>query len=109
VLDLAFVRKNEDGSVDAVDGLLVADLDQDGTLDLAEFEGASSGLLSEHDYDEAGSALEPGASAAILIYENRWAAPFAAAVRGSGAELIASGRIPVDALMEALEESEAAV
>ena len=106
VLDLAFVRKNEDGTLD---GLLVADLDQDGTLDLAEFEGASSGLLSEHDYDEAGAALEPGASAAILIYENRWAAPFAAAVRRSGAELIASGRIPVDALMEALEASEAAV
>jgi hypothetical protein len=106
VLDLAFVRKNEDGTVD---GLLVADLDQDGTLDLAEFEGASSGLLSDHDYDEAGAALEPGASAAILIYENRWAAPFAAAVRRSGAELIASGRIPVDALLEALEESEAAV
>jgi uncharacterized protein DUF6325 len=106
VLDLAFVRKNEDGTLD---GLLVADLDQDGTLDLAEFEGASSGLLSEHDYDEAGAALEPGASAAILIYENRWAAPFAAAVRRSGAELIASGRIPVDALMEALEQSEAAV
>jgi hypothetical protein len=106
VLDLAFVRKNEDGKLD---GLLVADLDQDGTLDLAEFEGASSGLLSEHDYDEAGAALEPGASAAILIYENRWAAPFAAAVRRSGAELIASGRIPVDALMEALEQSEAAV
>jgi hypothetical protein len=106
VLDLAFVRKNEDGTLE---GLLVADLDQDGTLDLAEFEGASSGLLSEHDYDEAGAALEPGASAAILIYENRWAAPFAAAVRRSGAELIASGRIPVDALMEALEASEAAV
>jgi hypothetical protein len=106
VLDLAFVRKNEDGTVD---GLLVADLDQDGTLDLAEFEGASSGLLSDHDYDEAGAALEPGASAAILIYENRCAAPFAAAVRRSGAELIASGRIPVDALLEALEESEAAV
>jgi len=106
VLDLAFVRKNEDSTLD---GLLVADLDQDGTLDLAEFEGASSGLLSEHDYDEAGAALEPGASAAILIYENRWAAPFAAAVRRSGAELIASGRIPVDALMEALEQSEAAV
>jgi hypothetical protein len=106
VLDLAFVRKNEDGKLD---GLLVADLDQDGTLDLAEFEGASSGLLSEHDYDEAGAALEPGASAAILIYENRWAAPFAAAVRRGGAELIASGRIPVDALMEALEQSEAAV
>jgi len=105
VLDLAFVRKNEDGTID---GMLVADLDQDGTLDLAEFEGASSGLISDDDYDHAGAALEPGASAAILIYENRWAAPFAAAVRRGGAELIASGRIPADALMEALEQSESA-
>src|ERR1044072_7193613 len=59
VLDLAFVRKNEDGTLD---GLLVADLDQDGTLDLAEFEGASSGLLSEHDYDEAGAGAGAGAA-----------------------------------------------
>jgi len=105
VLDLAFVRKDEDGTIE---GVAIADLDHDGTLDLVQFEGASSGLLSEHDYEQARDVLEPGASAAILIYENTWAAPFAAAARRSGAEFVASGRIPVDALLEALEQREAA-
>lgn len=105
VLDLAFVRKEEDGTVQ---GLVIADLDQDGSLDLVQFEGASSGILGQEDYDEAGGALEPGASAAILVYENRWAAPFAAAVRRGGAQLVASGRIPHDELVKALEETEAA-
>jgi hypothetical protein len=105
VLDLAFVRKDEDGTVQ---GLVIADLDQDGSLDLVQFEGASSGILDQEDYDEAGGALEPGASAAILVYENRWAAPFAAAVRRGGAQLVASGRIPHDELVKALDEREAA-
>ena len=105
VLDLAFVQKEQDGSIK---GLLLADFDSDGTLDLAEFEGASSGMLGQDDYDEAGAALEPGASAAILVYENRWAAPFVAAVRRSGAQLVGSGRISVDDLLEALEQAEAA-
>lgn len=105
VLDLAFVHKTEDG---AVEGLAIADVDGDGTLDLVQFEGASSGLLDQDDYDSAGEALEPGASAAILVYENRWAAPFAAAVRRSGAELVASGRIPLDALLGTLDALEAA-
>jgi hypothetical protein len=105
VLDLAFVQKEQDGSIN---GLLLADLDSDGTLDLAEFEGASSGMLGQDDYDEAGAALEPGASAAILVYENRWAAPFVAAVRRSGAQLVGSGRIPVDDLLDALDQAEAA-
>ena len=105
VIDLAFVQKQEDGTVK---GLAITDLDADGELDLVEFEGAASGLLGEQDYEEAGAALEAGASAAILVYENRWAAPFAAAVRRSGAQLVASGRIPIKALLEALEELETA-
>jgi uncharacterized protein DUF6325 len=105
VIDLAFVQKQEDGTVK---GLAITDLDADGELDLVEFEGAASGLLGEQDYEEAGAALEAGASAAILVYENRWAAPFAAAVRRSGAQLVASGRIPINALLEALEELETA-
>jgi Family of unknown function (DUF6325) len=105
VLDLAFVQKEQDGSIN---GLLLADLDSDGTLDLAEFEGASSGMLGQDDFDEAGSALEPGASAAILVYENRWAAPFVSAVRRSGAQVVGSGRISVDDLLEALDQAEAA-
>jgi hypothetical protein len=105
VLDLAFVQKDQDGNIK---GLLLADLDSDGTLDLAEFEGASSGILGQDDYDEAGAALEPGASAAILVYENRWAAPFVTAVRRSGAELVASGRIPATDLLDRLDELDAA-
>jgi hypothetical protein len=104
VLDLAFVHKDEDGSVQ---GLAITDLDQDGTLDLVQFEGASSGVLGQEDYDEAGAALEPGCSAAILLWENRWAAPFVSAVRRSGAQLVASGRIEGSALVEALDELEA--
>jgi Family of unknown function (DUF6325) len=104
VIDLAFVMKEEDGRVR---GLAITDLDQDGTLDLVQFEGASSGVLGQEDFDEAGAALEPGTSAAILVYENRWAAPFATALRRSGAQLVASGRIPVNALLEKLDELEA--
>ncbi len=105
VIDLAWVMKDQDGTVK---GLALTDLDADGSLDLVKFEGASSGLLGEDEYQEAGAALEPGTSAAILVYENRWAAPFASALRRSGAQLVASGRIPVNALLEKLEELEAA-
>jgi hypothetical protein len=100
VLDLVFVTKGEDGTVA---GLALADIDSDGALDLIEFEGASSGLLGQDDYDEAGGALEPGASAAILLYENRWAKPFAAAVQASGAQLVARGGIPMSDIVEAAE------
>ncbi|GLW47374.1 hypothetical protein Stsp02_30360 [Streptomyces sp. NBRC 14336] len=105
ILDLMFVRKEADGTVS---GLEIADLTGDGALDLAVFEGASSGLLGQDDLEEAASALQPGSSAGILVYENRWAAPFAAALRRSGAQLVASGRIPVPALVAALDETESA-
>jgi hypothetical protein len=103
VLDLVFVQKNEDGSVS---GLALMDLDSDGELDLVEFEGASSGLLGQDDYDQAGAALEPGASAAILLYENSWARPFVKAVKAGGAQLVASGRIPADDLAAAVDTLE---
>jgi hypothetical protein len=105
VLDLVFVQKNEDGSVA---GLALVDIDSDGDLDLVEFEGASSGLLSQDDYDDAGAALEPGASAAILLYENSWARPFVKAVKAGGAQLVASGRIPADDLAAAIDTLETA-
>jgi Family of unknown function (DUF6325) len=105
VLDLVFVQKNEDGSVS---GLALMDLDSDGELDLVEFEGAASGLLGQDDYDQAGAALEPGASAAILLYENSWARPFVAAVKAGGAQLVASGRIPADDLAAAVDTLETA-
>jgi hypothetical protein len=103
ILDLAFVRKDADGSVT---GLSLTDLDGDGQLDLTVFEGASSGLLDPEDLASAGDVLEPGNSAGILIYENHWAAPLAAALRRSGGQLAASGRIPVQAVVAALDAAE---
>jgi hypothetical protein len=104
ILDLMFIVKGEDGSVAAID---IADFDGDGKLDFAVFEGASSGLLGDDDREEAGNALEPGAAAAVLVFENRWAAPFAKAVRESGGQLVAFGRIPVQALLASIDAAEA--
>jgi Family of unknown function (DUF6325) len=104
ILDFLFVKKELDGSVKGVE---IADLDQDGKLDLAVFEGASSGLLDQDDVADAGGVLEPGSSAGILVYENVWAAPFATALRRGGGQLVASGRIPVQALLAALDAAEA--
>jgi hypothetical protein len=106
ILDLVFVRKDLDGSVR---GMAIADLDNDGQLDLAVFEGASSGLLDQEDLEEAGGVLEPGSSAGLLVYENRWAAPFAKALRRGGAQVVASGRIPVQAVLAALDATESVV
>ncbi|MEU9992033.1 DUF6325 family protein [Streptomyces sp. NPDC007971] len=101
VLDLLFVRKDSDGTVIALD---LGDLE--GDVDLTVFEGASSGLLDQSDIDDAGTALEPGNSAAIIVYENLWAAPLAVALRRGGAQLVAAGRIPVQALLASLEAVE---
>ncbi|AJF69163.1 hypothetical protein SVTN_37640 [Streptomyces vietnamensis] len=103
ILDLTFVRKDADGSVV---GLELGDFDADGELDLAVFEGSSSGLLGQDDLDEAGAALEPGNSAGIIIYENLWAAPLARELRRGGAQLVAGGRIPVQALLASLDAME---
>jgi hypothetical protein len=103
ILDLVFVRKDIDGSIAAFE---IADFDGDGTLDLAVFEGASSGLLDESDLAEAGAVIKAGNSAGILLFENTWAAPFIRALRGSGAELVASGRIPATELLDALATGE---
>lgn len=100
ILDLAFITKDADGTVAEVE---FTDL---GDGDFAVFEGVSAGLIGEDDHAEAAEALEHGASAAILVYENRWAAPFAAALRRSGGQLVASGRIPVQALLETLDATE---
>jgi hypothetical protein len=103
VLDLVFVRKETDGRVV---GLELGDLDLDNNPELTIFEGVSSGLIGEDDYGEAASALSAGSSAALLVYENSWAAPFATALRRSGAQLVANGRIPVNAILATLEELE---
>jgi uncharacterized membrane protein len=104
VLDLVFVRRDDDGTVSAFE---ITDFDGDGALDLAVFQGAKSGLLDDSDINEAGSAIQPGSSAALLVYENTWAAPMVGALRRSGAELVASGRIPAADLLEAIDALEA--
>ncbi len=103
ILDLAFLLKAQDGTV------TMASIDDVGgeVAELSVFEGASSGLLDEGDAAEAGAALEPGTSAALLVYENRWAAPFATAVRQSGGQLVAGGRIPTQAILAGLDAAEA--
>ena len=99
ILDLGFMLKEQDGTVTAID---IAELGG-----LAEFAGASSGLLSQEDLEEAATVLEPGTAAGVLVWENRWAAPVAAALRRSGGQLVASGRIPVQAILASLDASEA--
>lgn len=103
ILDLVFVAKDEEGNVAAIE---LADLGGE-VAELAIFEGASSGLLDDEDVAEAGGVLEPGTAAALLVFENSWAAPFVAAVRRSGGELVASGRIPAEDILAALDAAEA--
>jgi hypothetical protein len=99
ILDLVFLAKDEDGSVAAIE---IGELPH-----LGDFEGASSGLVDEEDLAEAGAVMEPGTSAALLIYENAWAAPFAVAMRKSGGQVVSSGRIPIQQMLAALEAAEA--
>ena len=103
VLDLALLIKREDGGLTR---LRVGDLEGRLKDQLLVFEGATSDLLVQEDFEEVGEALEPGTMAGILIFENRWAAPFATAVRRAGGQLVASGRIPVQAILAALDQTE---
>jgi len=104
VLDLLFIVKGEDGSFEGFN------LDEmSGEIpELVVFEGAGSGLLAHDDAASAAEVLAPGSSAALLLYENRWAAPLAAAVQGSGGQLVAHGRVPVEDLLDALDAAESA-
>jgi hypothetical protein len=104
VLDVMFVTKEADGTFAGFDA---TDLDADGVGDFQLFEGASSGLLGDDDVKQAADAIEPGTSAVMIVYENRWAAPFIAAVRRNGGVPIAFQRIGVDELINALDAAEA--
>lgn len=99
VLDLRFLRKDEDGKVSEVVGEQIGD-------GLSLFQGAASGMLGGDDLEEAAEVLAPGSAAALIVYENVWAAPFAVAVRKAGGQVIAGGRIPVQSLLAALDASE---
>jgi Family of unknown function (DUF6325) len=103
ILDLVFVRRDPDGSVVVLE---VADLDGDGRLDVKVLQGASSGVLGRDDIEQAAAVIEPGSAAGIVIYENVWAAPFIGALRRSGGQLVAAGRIPVQDLAASLDATE---
>lgn len=100
VLDLRFVMRAADGSLAVME---LSDIDADGQFDFGVFAGVSSGLLDESDLKEAANAIEPNSAAAIMVYENRWAAPFVQALREAGAGLVSAGYIPQDALLASLD------
>jgi hypothetical protein len=105
VLDAMFVIKNEDGTFS---GFEARNLDDKGVGDFAVFEGASSGLLGKEDVETAADGIEPGSAAVMLLYENRWAAPFIAAVRRNGGVPVAFERIPAQDVVDALDAVESA-
>ena len=104
VFDVLFITKGEDG---AVAGFTIDGIDQERVGDFTVFEGASTGLLGDDDAQAAAAAMEPGESAVVIMFENRWAGPFAAAVRRNGGQLIATQRIPTQELIRALDSLEA--
>jgi hypothetical protein len=103
VLDVAVLAKSPEGDVVALD---ITDVPE-AAVALRVLDGAQTGLLDDEDIAEVGAIMTPGGLAAILVYENTWAAPFATGLRKAGAQLIANGRIPVNALLAALEEENA--
>ena len=98
VIDVLILDKNEDGTVDATE---LADIDQLGEMQTIEAELAE--LLAAEDVDHLAAAMDPGSTAGVLIWENLWAAPFASAARRSGGQLIANGRIPIQAIIASIE------
>ena len=100
VLDLVLVMKGDDGSVQASE---LRDADDSAVGELRALERDLAVLLAEQDVEEIGASLEPGSAAAVLVWENTWAAPFGSAIRRSGGQLLGSGRIPTQALIAAVE------
>ncbi len=104
ILDLLIMKKDEDGTLESFE---ISDLDSDELGSLRSYETALAMLLSADDVEAVAAAVEPGSTAAVLVWENLWAAPFGSAVRRAGGQLIASGRIPIQALLAVIEEDEA--
>jgi hypothetical protein len=104
ILDIAFIRKLSDGTVQAVE---ISDLPGDEAPHIEVFDGLATGLLGEEDIAAAGDALEVDTRAMMLVYENSWAAPFAVALREAGGVLVDQGRIPVQQIIGALDELDA--
>jgi hypothetical protein len=102
ILDLVFITRADDGSTAVLE---LNDLNRDGNLevDLAVFDGVSSGLIGQSDIAEAANAIEPGSSAGVLLFENRWATPFVQALRRGGAEVVAAGYVTQEDLVAALD------
>ena len=100
VLDLLVLKKEPDGTLRSFE---LSDLDESEIGGLRSYETELAMLLSEDDVNAVAAAIEPGSSAAVLVWENRWAAPFGSAVRRAGGQLVASGRIPVQAILAAIE------
>lgn len=105
VLDLLVLKKDESGALEAFE---LSDLDPSEVGELRSYEAELAMLLSEDDVTAVGAAVEPGSSAAVLVWENVWAAPFASAVRRSGGQLVGSGRIPTQAIFAAIEADDEA-
>jgi Family of unknown function (DUF6325) len=103
VLDLEFIAKAADGSVKKV---ALGDVEHGGDVDVTMWDGASSGLLDQSDVDEVAAVIEPGSLAGILVYENLWVAPLMAALDRSSARMVGNGRIVVEDLLDALDETE---
>ena len=106
VLDLLILRKDDDGALDVLE---LSDFEEDGEIGaLRAYETGLAMLLSADDVAAVAEAVAPGSTAGLLVWENLWAAPFGSAVRHNGGQLVASGRIPVQAMLAAIEEDEAA-
>jgi len=103
VIDVLILTKNEDGTVDAME---LSEIEELGPLRAIETELAE--LLAADDVENLAAAMDPGSTAGVLIWENLWAAPFASAARRSGGQLIATGRIPIQAIIASIEADDAA-
>jgi hypothetical protein len=101
VIDVLILTKNEDGTVDAME---LSDIEELGPL--REIEAQLASLLAAEDVENLAAAMDPGSTAGVLIWENLWAAPFASAARRSGGQLIANGRIPIQAIIASIEADE---